>query len=219
MDFNFFAKNLAKLSFNFSNLTVTEGYIKFMFAELQSAGFTDQDFLQSLNAIINQEKTLFNLPTKAMFLNYSNKKILTDDQKANIEVGKIIQAAQIGAPVLFDDEITNETVHRYGGIGRLTFDLFDNFNDSPRDRVWVEKELTENWLSYKASGLGSPIPSYPKGLGHDRPIKFIGNQEKCSELLAKGRVSIQYESKPRELCLPIGDLLKKIANNNQNQND
>lgn len=207
MNYNLFAKNLAKLSFNFSNLIITEGYIKFMFQELKDAGFNDQDLLQSLNAIINNEKALFNLPSKALFLEYSNKKPLTHEKLASVEADRIIEAAKLNSTVLFDNEITNAAVMKYGGIGKIYHDLFDIFNKDLKQQVWVKKELKEIWLNCESINDKSCNPSYIKG-HFAKDIHFIGNQQKCSQLITQHNLLIENNTKPIGKCLSIGELIK-----------
>jgi hypothetical protein len=217
MEFNLFAKNLARIGFNFSNLQITEEYIQFMFDELNNCGFTDQDFLFSVEKIINFESQLFNLPTKACFLQHSNKKPLTDEEMADIEVSRIIEASENGEGVLFDNEITNAAVHQYGGIGLIYFNLFSPFNIKRIPKIWVLKELKEIWLNCKITDKKSNRPSYIKD-SRLRDVRFIGDPKKCQQLLDQHNLKIEQAAIPISKCLPLAELIKSnLKPNNQSK--
>jgi hypothetical protein len=219
VDFNIFAKNLARLGLNFNNLVITKDYIEFMYGELERSGFADRDFLRAIESIISHETTLFNLPSKAIFLKYGGKKVLSIEQIASIEVGRIIEASELlFNSILFDNETTNETVHQYGGIGRINFDLFDDYNKNKRERVWVEKELKDKWLNCYDADLKSKKPSYLKSSRLNSSVYFIGDQNKCGKFLAEHKLTIDYKRKPRSECAVIGDILRKgLFSQNKNQ--
>jgi hypothetical protein len=213
MDKELFAHNLKRISVNFSNISFSDLYISVMFKELNNFGFNDKDFLQSVNSIIDNEKTLFQPPSKALFIHNSDKKPLTDDEQANIEVERMIEAAEFYGSVIFDNEFTNAAIDKYGGIGKLHFELFDDYNLNKTGRNWIKRELKEIWLNCKITSNKSCRPSCIKGSMCEN-IRFIGNKEKCQNLLNNYQLVIEDNSKPIGKCLSIGE----IVNNNSNIN-
>lgn len=208
---------MARLGVNFSNLTITKEYTKNMYTELMNFGFNDQDFQCAVDEIMNRETQLFNLPTKALFIKYSNKKAIDDERMAEIEASRIIEASKLEKPVIFDNPTTNAVLLECGGIGKIYFDLFDPFNDNKKQQYWVEKDLKQKWMNCKLSNKQSYFPSYPKSyLGISEP-ELIGDQNKCRELIANGNLSRLAKDKPRNKCLPIKELLQdNIINNPKN---
>ena len=214
MDFKIFANNLARLGVNFSNLTITKEYTKNMYTELMNFGFNDHDFQCAVDEIMNRETQLFNLPTKALFIKYSNKKPIDDERMAEIEASRIIEASKLEKPVIFDNPTTNAVLIECGGIGKIYFDLFDQFNDNRKQQHWIEKDLQRKWINCKISNKQSYFPSYPKSyLGSSEP-ELIGDPNKCRELIAQGNLSKLVIDKSRNQCLAIGELIKDKSINN-----
>lgn len=73
-------KELDKLALNFS-VDMKEGYTGYMLASLNQYGFTDDEFLESVNGITRNETSLFaRMPNVAMFLKYRPEKVRVYEQ-------------------------------------------------------------------------------------------------------------------------------------------
>ncbi len=143
--------------------------------------FGDDDFKKATNQIIREGIELYGkLPKTALFLEKLGYKILPPKEQANIEVERIIEAANYPTSTLFDNEFTNATVKAYGGLKRINYDHFDKFNNNPTKRGWLKKELVEIWLSCQADNKRSKIPLM---IEDSNNITFVGDKVKCQSML------------------------------------
>lgn len=145
----------------------------------------DDDFKKATNQIICEGIELYGkLPKTALFLEKLGYKILSPKEQANIEVERIIEAANYPTSTLFDNEFTNAAVRAYGGLKKIYYDHFDKFNNNPIQRGWLKKQLVEIWLSCQADNKRSNIPLM---IENSKNITFIGDKVKCQNILESSK--------------------------------
>lgn len=88
-------------------------------------------------------------PALSDWLKFFNNDSASKEQYVLLEISRVLDHAQYwcGTKVDFGDDITNAMVNKYGGLGKIKFDLFDSYNPKPRSREWVVKELNELWFA------------------------------------------------------------------------
>lgn len=209
LNYSTVSKNLTKLSFNFSNLQITPEYIDFIFEELKQANFTNDDFIKAINKIINENRQLFNLPSKALFLEAANKKSLTDEQEATLEVNKLIEYCNgyvSATELITDNPFLNKTLSDYGGFAKLVWDL-DSFNEEKKDLIWIRKDLVNFYLINKAANQGHMIPSIRKSNlapWEKKQLGIIGDKAKIQLELEENK-----EEKTVEVIKQLAEQLRK----------
>jgi len=180
--------------------------LRLIFGILEAKDFTDQDLKKAVMGIISNESSLFgNLPPIAMFLKYAGKQEKDPKEQAEIEAESIIETCSYPTPVLFDNELTNATLHSYGGIGTVYFDVYDSFNRNQKSRNWVKKELASIWLSCYETGNKSNKPSLPSGSGRNAEVSFIGDKVKCQELWDNSILLLEEKSNVQKVNIPHMD--------------
>lgn len=213
LDYSIFSKNLSKLILNFGNLKLTTPYMDFMFAELKNANFSNEDFIKAINEIINNNKQLLCLPSKAVFLEAANKNCLTDNQKALLEVSKLINYAKYcyDHEVISDNNFLNQALHDYGGMRKLCWDI-NSSNPEKKAESWIKKELIDLYLANKAFNKGSMIPS------SNQPIKsyttaskgIVYEEKKIGIIGDRQKIQITLENNNQKLSDRIIDLTNKL---------
>jgi len=110
---------------------------------------------------------------------FADKTTFTPEKEASIEVSRIINHAQYyyGNDTVFDNKTTNACIKTYGGLGKINYELFDNYNPKRADRTWVAKELRDIWLDCHSSGQGDFTPC--TGNSSSRRIVYVGDKNKC----------------------------------------
>ncbi len=188
-----------------------KAHVQFIFDILEKEGFTDQDFEEVVMKIIKKEDSLFGakIPPIKWFLKYSGKQELDPKEQAEIETERIINTASYPCPVLFDNQFTNSAVGSYGGIGKVYFDVYDDFNCNRKSRHWVKRELVNIWLSCHADGKTSNKPSYPAIYSKSAPISFVGDKAKCLELLDSSTKLLE-EPKNDKMNKIFSKIIKKV---------
>ena len=68
------------------------------------------------------------------------------EQQAIIQVARILDYASfyLGNDVIFDNEFTNETVKKSGGIVKIAWDI-NSENNNMEPLKWVRKSLQSSW--------------------------------------------------------------------------
>lgn len=199
-------EGVTSIAVNFS-LEASEAYQSFIFDQLENK-LTEEEFNKACSAIICQQVISYNkMPNVGVFLKYSGKQELDPEQQAELEAERIINAATYPAPTLTDNKFTNKTMHRYGGIGKVYFDVHDTYNRDrkPNTRHWVKKELISIWLSCHTNGKTSNKPSYPAISSKNDPISFVGDKVKCQELLDSSQKLLE---EPKNES--IGKVIRKL---------
>ncbi len=200
-------KNLAAMAVNFE-FEAVKPYMKLIFDQLTSENFTEDDFNKACNGIIKSETNFYGKkPPVAMFLKYADKKTLSLDQQAQTEAEKIIQASDYITATLFDNQTTNAAADAYGGLGKINYDLFDQYNAKRKDRGWLKKELIEIWLDCRTSGKRSNIPLGLSNAVRKDDITFIGDQATCQAMLDNSRKAIEAPSNPK-----VDEVVKSVGN-------
>lgn len=153
------------------------------------------------------------------------------EQQAIIQVARILDYASfyLKNDVIFDNEFTNATVKKYGGMSKIAWEI-DKFNDNKRPREWVSKELKELWVACYDGNIGDYTlcvgESKPKIFKHVKGkftktddghtvegifikqkniIDYVGDKNKCLTLMNK------TEDKP--LNLNVQQKTKEIVSN------
>lgn len=110
---------------------------------------------------------------------FADKTTFTPEKESSIEVNRIINHAQYyyGNDTVFDNKTTNACVKAYGGLGKINYDLFDNYNPKHSDRTWVARELRNIWLDCHSSEQGDFTPI--AGTSSSKRIVFVGDKNKC----------------------------------------
>jgi hypothetical protein len=136
LDLEIVAIKLDEFAINY-DLEIKEGYTTLIFNKLNEKGFTDADFVNSIDKIMETTTTTFNkMPNLAMFLEYSPKKTLTPQESCKIKTSEVMQflATQSYKSVYgeevwdyadykkrFDDESINILIQaEFGGVRGLT---------------------------------------------------------------------------------------------------
>ena len=132
------------------------------------------------------------MPPVAVFVKLAGKQELTIEQQASNEVERILDQAGYAISVLFDNEYSNATVAKYGGMWKIYWDLngYDNYNK--KERNWLKKELVEIWLTCQSDNNRKSTPSIVEG--NIDNIKFIGDNKKCQQMI---------DSKTKEIEKPV----------------
>ncbi|MHC4718656.1 MAG: hypothetical protein ACYS5V_16935, partial [Planctomycetota bacterium] len=79
-------------------------------------------------------------PALSDWLGFFEQKEQSPEKQAIIEVTRILDYAKYywGNDVIFENQFTNATVKKYGGISKIAWDI-DKENDNPRPLEWVKK--------------------------------------------------------------------------------
>ena len=218
MDKQLINDTMAGLAENF-NFQYKTSYLIILMKTLENQGIDAIDFTQVITKLITNttkpewdKKYGFNgKPAIADWLEMVGKKgkTLTDEQQVIIEVEKMLEgvrAVQFGGGVLFDNPITNATIESYGGISKLSWDLNQD-NNNKQQETWVRKELKEKWLACRTREKESITPSYR---GSSTTINFIGNEDKCKQLIEQSmsRIEDKTENPILGLVKDMGDKYK-----------
>lgn len=211
-----FSKYLKLLILNF-NISIAEEKILACYENLKNQ-LTDQEFSEAITNIIHTQPKLFGLPSVAEFMEAAGKPALTLEQQTIIAVNKLIDYARIcfDTEVITDDPYLNQTLHDYGGIRKLCWDL-DSHNDEKKDIKWIRKELDNFYKANKLANRGCMIPSIKEEIRKDyfgRAIStpkrgFIGDKKKIQEML-EIEVAKKGESKAQEIISNLANQLRKI---------
>lgn len=118
----------------------------------------------------------------------ASKKEMSKEELATSEVLKMIDGFTnwqfSRKAVLFDNEITQAALHKYGGAAKLSWDLAKD-NEKAKEVVWLKKELKEIWLDCLATDSKSTRPSYfPNST---ESVRIIGNQEVGLKMLENNK--------------------------------
>ena len=188
LDEKLFKKGFIILRENF-NFEISAAYLSLIFETLKNR-ISDEEFNTATNRYLTEvtmeiwnKKYGFNgKPAIADWLEFftGNKK-LTLDEQAKIQVERIIDEAKYPENVIFDNEFTNATVATYGGLKKMNYDSFDNYNPSPKKREWLKKELVEIWLTCNMDNKRRSKP-FIINSSH-KNIEFIGNKDVCKNMI------------------------------------
>ena len=132
---------------------------------------------------------------------FLKNKTQAPEKQVIIEVARILDYASfyLKNDVIFDNEFTNSTVKKYGGMSKIAWDI-DKDNDSKRPREWVSKDLKEIWLACYDGNHGS----YEKDIGRGlyKSIDYVGDKNRCLALMNKKEeapINIASHEKVKEI--------------------
>ena len=140
----------------------------------------------------------------------------SSEQQAIIQVARILDYASfyLGNDVIFDNEFTNETVKKSGGIVKIAWDINPD-NPKIEPLKWVRKNLIDLWLACYDGNHGSfdkcqgriqpDIFSNGKFVKRKNELSYVGDKQSCLMLMNK------TEDKP--LNLPVQQKMDKIVTN------
>lgn len=164
-------------------------WIEALFAQVKQ--FSDDQISKGLGKVMsvtaeewNKKYGFGGKPAIADWVEFmSDKKTLSPDKIASIQADKIINHAEYyyGNDTLFDNPYTNAAVKAYGGLGRVTHQLFDKYNPKPVTRTWVHKELVSVWLNCYDGNEKDVTPCIGNSsvkLG----VVYVGDKKKCLAL-------------------------------------
>jgi hypothetical protein len=146
------------------------------------------------------------------------------EKQAIIEVARILDHAKyyLGNDVIFENQFTNATVKKYGGISKIAWDT-DKENDNPRPLEWVKKELIDLWLACYDGNHGS----FEKCIGRIQPdifhggkfikrenaLDFVGDKNRCLALMNKTQekpLNLSVQQKTSKIVSDIAKGFKSI---------
>jgi len=173
-----------EFAMNYS-INLTEEYITFVVKQLNAKGFTDEDFVTSIDRIMETNTSMFGkMPNLAMFLENSDKRTEDKEKLARQQAVNVIAFAKgysISNRCLFDNATTNAVVQDiYGGHRAIMWLLSDN-NDKKKDTDWFKKQFIDNWLDYRDMGKESFRPCVSDS-GHSNGVLYVGDRNKIQEI-------------------------------------
>lgn len=158
---------------------------------------SEEEFIKGFDRVMqitseewNKKYGFSGRPSLSSWLEFFKGKKQSPEDQAMIEVARILDYANYytGRDVIFDNEFTNATVKRYGGISKIAWDIADD-NNNKRPLEWVRKELVEMWLSCFKNNQGSfekctgriaqEVFSNGKFIKIENKLDFVGDKKKC----------------------------------------
>jgi hypothetical protein len=186
------------LANNFNFKIESGQYIEFLYQKLSQ--FSSEQFVKATNKIlqISQQEWVNkygfggkpNIADLEAF--FIDKPRISLRDQAIIEVNKLVDYAKhcFDTEVITDNPYLNQTIHDYGGIRKLCWEL-DSYNNEKREEAWIKRDLIEIYMGNAEANRGCMKPSIkeePKKDYFGRQITqarrgFIGNKEKIQEML------------------------------------
>jgi hypothetical protein len=215
---------LVELNFNFK---YPAKLLMLVFEKLK--GLSQDEFDKGINKILaisaenwNKKYGFGGKPAIADWVNFfMEEKKQSPENQAIIQVAKILDYAKHywGNDVIFDNEFTNETVQKSGGIAKIARDINPD-NENPRPREWVVKDLKDMWLacydgnqgSFRVcKGISQP-DTFHNGEFVKRPnqLDYVGDKKSCLRLMNKIEdkgVNLPAQKKIDKL---VGNVAKKL---------
>jgi len=197
------------------DIKIKEQYIDFIERQLNEEGFTNEDFIESIDMITKTTTTTFNkMPNLAMFLENSDKKVIPVEQQAQQEAVKVIDFAQgysYSRQVLFDNKTTNAVINEvYGGVGSIIW-AFDSSNNNKAVLTWWKREFIENWINYFQLKKEKSTPLIRSSITDDDGIiQFVGDRGVCLKMLKENTNLIENRN---DNVLKIDSVIKNLGNN------
>ena len=207
---------LVELNFNFK---YPSKLLMLVFEKLKD--LSQDEFDKGINKILgigaeewNKTYGFNGTPRLADWQGFFGSKQQSSKNQAIIQVARILDYASCyrGNDVIFDNQFTNETVKKSGGITKIAWDI-NSDNDDIEPLKWVRKGLIDLWLACYDGNHGSfekcqgriqpDIFNNGKWVKRKNELSYVGDKQSCLLLMNK------TEDKP--LNLPVQQKMDKIV--------